>query len=125
MIEAISTAAGVVAQARVAADRTRAVMAEAEAARDHVKSRIDECQRERGQIVADRRAGVDSPKHGQRLALLEADSENLRDLLAETEADAAKAHTGSAEGPERDRGTLRRLLKRVVYGLGPRWLSEV
>ncbi len=60
----IANLAGVVAAAKVDAERAEGALADAEAHRDVVKGRITEKQAERSEIVAARKAGVETPKDG-------------------------------------------------------------
>jgi len=91
MTTEISNAAGALAAAKVDIERAAGILADAEGARDVIKGRIVEKQAERAEIVADRKAGADSPKHGQRLMVIAADTENLEAMGAEAEADVTRA----------------------------------
>jgi len=95
MTTQISNAAGVVATAKVEVERAAAILAGAEGARDLMRARLNEKKAERAQIIGDRKAGVDSPKHGQRLMVIAADMENLEAMVAETEADVARTAAGA------------------------------
>jgi len=83
MIEAISGAAGAVAESRVAVEQSGAALAIAEANRDGIKNRIDEKNTERAAIVAARKNGIENAKDGGKLMTLAADLEGLTELLAE------------------------------------------
>ena len=84
MTEAIRAAADSLAAAKLAAESGMAALTTASAEVDKVRACISEFESQRTQIVAARKAGKTSPKHGPRLAEIEADLEGLREILSET-----------------------------------------
>lgn len=97
----MNTEINIAARAVVLADEQVARLAEplaaARVALDRVRSRIESLHAARQQIVQRRAAGVEEADDGARLALIQADSEGLAELLAE--ADAAVT---AAEGPAQE-----------------------
>jgi len=81
----LGAAAGV-AESRVVVANTAAALASAETHRDTIKNRIAEKQAERAEVVAARKAGVETAKDAGRLLVIAADTENLEALLGEAEA---------------------------------------
>jgi len=84
MTDAIKMVAENVAAAKIQAEQGAAALETASSAVDTVRSRIADLDSERARIVAERKAGKTSPKHGPRLAEIDADLEGLREILSET-----------------------------------------
>src|ERR1700674_4511838 len=84
MIDAIKAAAESLADAKLAAESGMVALTAASGEVDKVRARIADIETQRTNILAERKAGKSSPKHGPRLAELAADSENLNEILAET-----------------------------------------
>ncbi len=100
-----STATGL-AQAQAKAAKVAEALSAAEGAKKIVQDRIAALEAERAQIIADRKEGADDYSHGPRLAVIAADLEGLREILAEVEAaigpvkaeaDAASAAVAQAQ----------------------------
>jgi hypothetical protein len=92
----IAGAAGVLTEARFAAEQTGAGHAEATEATSRIAARIVALDAERAQIASARLAGVDDPNHGSRLALISVDRESLDRLLADAKAAEAAARAKDA-----------------------------
>src|SRR4029077_9999497 len=82
----IAGAAGVLTEARFAAEQTGAGHAEATEATSRIAARIVALDAERAEIANARMAGVDDPNHGSRLALIAVDSASLDRLLSDARA---------------------------------------
>jgi hypothetical protein len=87
----IQSAATDLAEAEVAAEATAANLATASAALQEIVDRLAAIEAERASIVAARKRGEDDKRHGERLALLAADAETLREIDAERAAALATA----------------------------------
>src|SRR6266404_3617436 len=83
MTDAIKAAAETVAAAKLQSEQGAAALEAAGAALDKVRARIADLDSERVQIVADRKTGMTTPKHGPRLAEIAADLEGLNEIRAE------------------------------------------
>jgi hypothetical protein len=92
MNEAIKSAAGQLAAAKLEAEQAGTALTAADAAVAKVRERIGVLNAERSEIVGARKAGRTSPKHGARLAELAADLEGLNEIHAE----AVAAHRAAA-----------------------------
>jgi len=97
MTTQISNLSGVVAAAKVEAERAEGTLAEAEAHRDVIKGRIAEKQAERTAIVAARKAGAQTKSDGAKLMVIEADTQNLGELLSAADAVVVKAIRDATE----------------------------
>src|SRR6185437_10153151 len=89
--ETIEAAAAQVVGAKERAAVTGDALAAVTSRRDGLKARIDALTAERGTIVAARKAGNTDPEHGPRLALIGADLEGLGEIMADADAEVAKA----------------------------------
>jgi hypothetical protein len=87
----IAGAAGVLTEARFAADHPCAGHADATETTSRIAARIVALDVERAEIANARLAGVENPNHGSRLALMSVDRESLDRLLADAKAAEAAA----------------------------------
>jgi hypothetical protein len=83
MTDGIKAAAENLAAAKLASEAGMADFSAASSEVDKVRARIAEFDSERAKVVAERKAGKTSPKHGPRLSEIEADQEGLREILTE------------------------------------------
>jgi len=81
----VEAAARQVAEASASVEEARAPLAAAQAHRDRIAGRIDALEAERSSIVSRRAQGDECDDDAARLALIAADTEGLRGLLATAE----------------------------------------
>jgi len=92
---AIKAAASALAEVKQTTETAAATLAEAQASRAQVAKRIVALEAERAAIASERKARVDKPDHGARLAIIGMDLEDLAEMLTEADAVVAAARTES------------------------------
>jgi septal ring factor EnvC (AmiA/AmiB activator) len=97
MIDTIKAAAQALAAARHAADAASEAVTEAQHTADRPKARVSASQAERASIIAASRGGTRDPDASLRLAVLDADLADLAPMVAEAEAELAKAQAAEVE----------------------------
>ncbi len=87
----ISGLADELADAMANAASALSTLGAAEAHLDKISTRMSDLARERGEIVSRRSAGREEPDDGQRLALIQADTEGLKAMLPDATERVSKA----------------------------------